>query len=48
MDMQRNKQQVAGTKNVLLPAWTSDGSKIAYLERTGRNKYDLYVAAVKQ
>ncbi|MGH9408784.1 MAG: TolB family protein [Vicinamibacterales bacterium] len=48
MDLQRNKQQVESTKDVLLPAWSDDGSKIAFLERAGRNKYELYVATVRQ
>lgn len=43
-----NKQQVDGTKNVLLPAWKADGSKIAFLQKAGRNKYDLYVADVNR
>ena len=49
MDVQgKNKQQIEGTKNVLLPAWKADGSKIAFLQKTGRNTYDLYVADVRQ
>lgn len=49
MDLQgKNKQQVDGTKNVLLPAWKADGSKIAFLQKTGHNTYDLYVADVRQ
>lgn len=46
MDQQGQKQQVESTKNVLLPAWSADGTKIAFLQRTGKNKYDLYVATV--
>lgn len=42
------KQEVAGTKNVLLPAWKADGSKIAFLQGAGRNKYDLYIATVNK
>lgn len=44
----KNKQQIEGTRNVLLPAWKADGSKIAFLQKTGRNTYDLYVADVRQ
>lgn len=43
-----SKQQVDGTKNVLLPAWKADGSKIAFLQKAGRNKYELYVADVQK
>jgi hypothetical protein len=45
MDKDRNKQQVDGTKNVLLPAWSVDGTKIAFLEKAGK-KYELYTATV--
>jgi Tol biopolymer transport system component len=41
------KQQIDGTKNVILPAWSADGSKIAFLQKSGKNKYDLFVADVK-
>jgi hypothetical protein len=48
MDKDKNKQQVESTKNVILPAWSVDGSKIAFLEKSGKNKYDLFVAAVSR
>jgi len=35
------RQVVDGTKDVLLPAWSPDGSEIAFLERTGRKRYSL-------
>ncbi|MDE3153922.1 MAG: hypothetical protein KGN76_02415 [Acidobacteriota bacterium] len=35
------KQQVGGTKDVLLPAWSPDGTQIAFLVRTGRKDYTL-------
>lgn len=34
-------QAVDGTDHVLLPAWSMDGTKIVFLERTGRNHYVL-------
>jgi hypothetical protein len=46
MDEQGNKQQVEGTKGVILPAWSSDGSRIAFLQKAGKNKYDLFIANV--
>jgi hypothetical protein len=46
MDKDGKKQQVDGTKGVILPAWSVDGTKIAFLQKTGKNKYDLYVAPV--
>jgi len=48
MDKDKNKQQVEGTKNVILPAWSTDGLKIAFLEKAGKNKYELYVAGVSR
>ena len=48
MDEQAQKQQIDWTKNVLLPAWSADAAKIAFLERTSKNKYDLYVASVRR
>jgi hypothetical protein len=46
--MQENgdKQQVEATRNVILPAWSPDGSKIAFLQKAGKNKYELYVVTV--
>jgi len=46
MDGQGSKAVVSGTKNVLLPAWASDGKKIAFVERNGK-KFDLLVTDVK-
>ena len=41
MDQKGNRQEVAGTKAVLLPAWSPDGTQIAHLQRAGKNKYAL-------
>jgi len=46
MDQKGEKQQIEATRNVVLPAWSPDGTKIAFLQRTGKNKFDLYVADV--
>ena len=48
MDMKGQKQQVDDSKAVLLPAWSPDGSKIAFLQKAGKNKYDLCVVTVSQ
>ena len=48
MDENGNKQQVESTKNVILPAWSPDGTKIAFLQKAGKNKYELYVVTVMQ
>lgn len=47
LDRQGQKQEIDGTKNVILPAWSNDGSQIAFLQRAGKNKYDLVVVTVK-
>jgi hypothetical protein len=41
LDSQRHKQRIAATKDACLPAWSTDGSRLAYLYKTGRNKYAL-------
>ena len=46
MDQQGQRQQIDATKNVILPAWSNDGSKIVFLQKSGKNKFDLFVAAV--
>ena len=45
MDKQ-GKQRVNDTKNVIVPAWTTDGTKLAYLEGRGRGRFALFVATV--
>jgi hypothetical protein len=42
------KQKIEGTKSVVLPAWTADGTRLAYLEGRGRNKYAIVIAAVSR
>ncbi len=46
MDSTGAKQKIEETKGVVLPAWTSDGTRLAYLESIGRNKYALIIASV--
>ncbi len=41
LDSQKHKQRIQGTKEACLPAWSTDGSRIAYLQKAGRNKYAL-------
>lgn len=43
IDAHGQKHEIAGTKNVSLPAWSIDGSKIAFVSMTGKNKYDICV-----
>jgi hypothetical protein len=46
MDEQGEKQELAGTRDAVLPAWSTDGSKIAFLQRTGKKKYDIVVIVI--
>ncbi len=39
--MKNSHQIVDGTSHVLLPAWSPDGTQIAFLARTGRKHYAL-------
>ena len=48
LDRQGQKQQIESTKNVILPAWSSDGTKIAFLQKDGKNKYDVFVVTVSR
>ncbi|HJU44217.1 MAG TPA: hypothetical protein VJ691_15430 [Vicinamibacterales bacterium] len=46
MDVKGNKKEVRDTENTLLPAWSPDGTRLAWLQRDGRKKFDLRVARV--
>jgi hypothetical protein len=35
------------TRTVILPAWSSDGAKIAFLQKSGKNKYGLFMVDVR-
>jgi hypothetical protein len=46
LDQSGRKQTLTGAKNASFPAWSNDGSRLAWLERTDRKKFDLIVADV--
>lgn len=46
MDEQGRKQKLAGTRDVVLPAWSDDGARIAYLSKSGRKTLTLYLTDV--
>jgi hypothetical protein len=46
LDEQGRKQELAGPKEAVLPAWSDDGKKLAWLERKDRRTYDLTIADV--
>lgn len=47
MDDRGAKKEIAGSKDAVLPAWSPDGTKVAWLQKDGRKKYLLQVASVK-
>lgn len=46
MDRSGKARRIDTTKAVTLPAWSVDGTRLAYLEKTGRTTYALIVATV--
>lgn len=46
MDRGGKTRRVDSTKAVTLPAWSVDGTRLAYLEKTARTTYALFVATV--
>jgi hypothetical protein len=46
MDQANRKLAVASVRDAMLPAWSSDGRTLAYLQKTGKRKYRLMTAAV--
>ena len=47
MDVSGTKKEIAGSKDAVLPAWSLDGTKVAWLQKDGRKKYQLVVTNVK-
>jgi hypothetical protein len=47
LDAAGRKQPLTGAKTAFLPAWSNDGTRIAWLERKDRRKYDLMVAEIR-
>ena len=47
-DRNKHKESVPGAKNALLPAWATDGSRLAWVQKNGRKKYSLVVATVSR
>jgi hypothetical protein len=48
MDKSGKKQKVDDTKAVILPGWSEDGARIAYLEGRGRGRFAVVIADVKK
>jgi hypothetical protein len=48
LDRERHKQTVSGAKDALLPAWTTDGARLAWVQKAGRKRYVLVWATVSR
>lgn len=46
MDDKGTKKEIGGTKDTLLPAWSPDATRLAWLQKDGRKKFVLQVARV--
>jgi hypothetical protein len=46
MDDKGTKKEVARTEDAVLPAWAPDATRLAWLQKDGRRKFDLQVARV--
>ena len=46
LDRNKHKQTVSGIKDALLPAWSTDGTRLAWVQKAGRRKYTLFWATV--
>jgi hypothetical protein len=41
------RQELAGPKSAVLPAWSDDGKRLAWLERKDKKKYQLTIADIQ-
>ena len=48
VDQGGHTRTVPNTKDVLLPAWSPDGTRIAYLQKAGNDRYTIVVVDVGQ
>ena len=46
LDQHKHKQTVSAVKDALLPAWSTDGTRLAWVQKDGRKKYALVWATV--
>jgi hypothetical protein len=47
LDQQKHKHTVPGVKDALLPAWSTDGARLAWVQKSARKKYTLLWATVE-
>jgi len=48
MDSQGRTRQVKKTKDVLLPAWSEDGARLAYVQKSGGDRFAVRVVDVRE
>ena len=46
LDQKKHKRRVPEVKDAFLPAWSLDGSRLAYVQKTGRDLYSLVWVSV--
>lgn len=46
MDVRGGHQELPSSRNVIVPAWSPDGSTVAYLQKVSKKKYELYTVKV--
>jgi hypothetical protein len=46
LDQRKHQRSVAGAKDAQFPAWTEDGTRLAWVQKTGRRKVTLVYATV--
>lgn len=48
MDDEGQRKEIGGTKDALLPAWSTDNTRLAWVEKIGRNKFVVRVSRVER
>jgi Tol biopolymer transport system component len=47
MDQAKRRKVVATVKGASMPAWSSDGARLAFLQPAGKKKYRLMTMTVR-
>jgi hypothetical protein len=47
LDLRKHKQVVAGVRDAMLPAWSPDATRLAYVRKSGRRKFTLVSSTVQ-
>ena len=47
-DQKLHKRTVPGVKDAILPAWSTDGSRLAWVQKSGRKKSALVWAPIER